>query len=153
MTQTDARTNVQGWMRDHSNLLAVSFRSSGRIKHNVTKGESREHQILDTLSNLLPARTSVESNVVIVDAADAQSPKFDGALVDRTFWPRIFADNSTSVVMLDSVLAAIEVKSSLNKSELKDIFSKSSALRRMLALHRVPLVTAFAYECANANLS
>jgi len=88
-----------------------------------------------------------------VDAADKQSPQFDGALVDRVFWPRLFANDSTTAVMLDSVLAAIEVKSSLNKSEMRDIFSKSAALRRMLALHRRPLVTAFAYECANPNLS
>lgn len=153
MSQTEDRTNLQGWMRDHSDLLSVSFRSSGRIEHNVTKGESREHQILDTLSKLLPSRTAVESNVVIVDAADAQSPKFDGALVDRIFWPRIFAGNNTTVVMLDSVLAAIEVKSSLNRSEINDIFAKSTALRTMLALNKKPLVTAFAYECANTNLS
>jgi len=153
MTKTDDQTNLQGWMRDHSDLLAISFSSSRRIEHNVTKGESREHQILDTLSNLLPTRTSVESKVVIVDAADKQSPQFDGALVDRVFWPRLFANDSTTAVMLDSVLAAIEVKSSLNKSEMRDIFSKSAALRRMLALHRRPLVTAFAYECANPNLS
>jgi hypothetical protein len=55
--------------------------------------------------------------------------------------------------MLDSVLAAIEVKSSLNKSEMNDIFSKCAALRRMLALDKRPLVTGFAYECANSNLS
>jgi uncharacterized protein DUF6602 len=153
MTKPDDHTNLQGWMRDHSDLLAVSFKSSGRIKHNVTKGESREHQILDTLSNLLPTRTSVESKVVIVDAADAQSPQFDGALVDRILWPRLFAYDNTTGVMLDSVFAAIEVKSSLDKSEMMDIFSKAAALRKMLALHRRPLVTAFAYECANPNLS
>ncbi|HEY3138927.1 MAG TPA: hypothetical protein VGL29_23100, partial [Blastocatellia bacterium] len=71
MSQTEDRTNLQGWMRDYSDLLLVSFRSSGRIEHNVTKGESREHQILDTLSKLLPARTAVEPNIVIADAADA----------------------------------------------------------------------------------
>lgn len=146
-------TNIQGWLRDHSEALAISFRSSGRIEHKVTKGESREHQILDTLSKLLPARSSVESNIVIVDSADTQSPKFDGGLVDRSLWPRIFADGNTAVVMIESVLAAIEVKSSLDKTELDDVFNKSSKLRGMRTGLSKPLITAFAYECPNANLS
>ena len=125
-------TNIQGWLRDYSERLASSFRSSGRFKHAVTKGESREHQILDTLSKLLPTRAAVESNVIIIDATDVQSPKFDGALVD---------------------LAAIEVKSSLNKTELDDVFRKSAKLRAMRSGRSRPLVTAFAYECPNANLS
>lgn len=146
-------TNIQGWLRDHSEKLAISFRSSGRIEHKVTKGESREHQILDTLSELLPTKSSVESNIVIVDSTDTQSPKFDGGLIDRTLWPRIFVDGSTAVVMIESVLAAIEVKSSLDKSEVDDIFNKSAKLRRMKSGLSKPLVTAFAYDCPNPNLS
>src|SRR5258707_11492035 len=99
MSKTEIDTNIQGWFRDYSRLLAVSFSASARIRHNVTKGESREHQILDALAKLLPTRVSVETNVVIVDGLDAQSPKFDGVLADRTFWPRIFAIDNTTIVM------------------------------------------------------
>lgn len=153
MSVGDSLTNIQGWLRDHSELLSLSFRSSGRIQHAVTKGESREHQILDTLSKLLPTRASVESNVVISDATDVQSPKFDGALVDRTLWPRLFADGNTTVVMIESVIAAIEVKSLLNKTQLDDVLAKSARLRAMRSGRNRPLVTAFAYECPNPNLS
>lgn len=153
MTSEGAPTNIQGWLRAYSNALANSFHASGLIEHRVTKGESREHQILDTLSKLLPTRLVVEPNVVIVDSADVQSPKFDGALVDRMLWPRIFADGNTIVVMIESVLAAIEVKSLLDKAELHDIFQKSAKLRAMRSQRVKPLVTAFAYECSNPNLS
>lgn len=149
-------TSAQEWLRDHSKLLSVSFNASGRIQHAVTKGESREYQILDTLSKLLPTRVSVETNVVIVNSSGAQSPKFDGALINRTFWPRIFASDYTAV-MVESVLAGIEVKSSLDKAELEDIFGKSSALRALRNTSDLtqnhPFVTAFAYDCANINLS
>lgn len=153
MNTEAAPTNIQGWLRAYSDALANSFRASGLFKHTVTKGESREHQILDTLSQLLPTRVAVEPNVVIVDSADVQSPKFDGALVDRTLWPRIFADGNTTVVMIESVLAAIEVKSSLDKADLNDIFEKAAKLRAMRSQRGKPLVTAFAYECPNTNLS
>jgi hypothetical protein len=55
--------------------------------------------------------------------------------------------------MIESVLAAIEVKSSLDKAELDDIFRKSAKLRAMRSGRNRPLVTAFAYECPNPNLS
>src|SRR5438105_2732977 len=117
-----AATNTQEWLRDHARLLETSFEASGRFDHAVTKGANREHQVLTTLRALLPERARVEPNVVIVDSADAQSPKFDGALVDRFLWPRIFADDDVAVVMIESVLAAIETKSHLDAAELSDIF-------------------------------
>lgn len=153
MTSPVKETNIQGWLRDYSDNLALSFRSSGRIKHEVTKGDSRENQILDALRQLLPTRVSVESHVVIVDADDVQSPSFDGVLLDRTFWPRIFKANDIPVVMIESIVAAIEVKSSINKNELEDIFCKSAKLRTMGTPTHRPLVTVFAYQCPNINLS
>jgi hypothetical protein len=101
---------------------------------------------------------TVEPKVIIVDAVDVQSPKFDGALIDHTLWPRVFTVDGTPVALVESVLAAIEVKSSLDKSELEDIFKKSKLLRSMNchvsnSAVRYPLVTAFAYGCSNLNLS
>jgi hypothetical protein len=59
--------------------------------------------------------------------------------------------------MVESVLAGIEVKSSLDKAELEDIFGKSSTLRAMRNTSGLtqnhPFITAFAYDCANINLS
>jgi hypothetical protein len=54
--------------------------------------------------------------------------------------------------MIESVCAAIEVKSSLDKGDLDDIFSKSRSLRQMSSSGDLPYVTAFSYECTNPNL-
>jgi hypothetical protein len=158
MSTGSTLTSVQAWFRDHSRNLENSFKSSKRIKHNVSKGESRENQIFDTLSHLLPTRVSVEMKPVIVDIEDQQSPSFDGAFIDRISWPRIFTTDGTLVAMIESVLAAVEVKSSLDKSGLDNIFNKSNRLRSMICndgnpTKIRPLVTAFAYECPNLNLS
>ena len=158
MSRSSDLTSIQGWLRDHSEKLAISFKSSGRIEHCVTKGVTREHQILDTLCLLLPTRLSVETNVVIVDARDEQSPQFDGFLIDRMLWPRASVVDGTPVAMVESVVAAIEVKSTLGKAALDDIFQKSSALRRMaLGAANPPTgptrITAFAYKCPNLRLS
>jgi hypothetical protein len=146
-------TNTQKWLREHSFKLESSFRSSGLIQHKPTKGVNRESQVLHTLSGLLPKKLSIIENVVICDSTDAQSQKFDGALIDFSLWPRLFADEDTTCAMLESIRAAIEVKSSLNKKELDDIFSKSASLRQMSSAGSIPYVTAFSYECPNSNLS
>jgi hypothetical protein len=151
-------TAVQQWLRNYSKLLQVSFESSAEIQHCVRKGESREWQILDTLEELLPTRFSVERRVVILDSTDRQSPAFDGALVDRGSWPRVFTDGVTSAVMIESVLAALEVKSRLDSTDLEDILKKAAALRRMRRNtddepSGQPFVTGFAYGCDNLNLS
>jgi len=154
MKTTSSLTSIQAWFRDYSNSLKISFNSSDRIEHNVSKGESREYQIFDTLSNLLPVSISVEPKAVIVNTEDKQSPKFDGALVDRILWPRLFTFDKTPIALIESVLAAVEIKSYLNKSELEDIFGKSRALRSMKCYSSLPpLITAFAYNCANLSLS
>ena len=150
-------SKTQQWFRNYAKNLVTSFRSSALIEHKVTKGESREHQIFDILDKLLPNRTSLKRNVVIVDSQDAESPKFDGILLDRSFWPLLLQENNTTVAMVESVLAAFEVKSSLGTTELQDIFSKAQKLRSMKyhagSFISPPLVTAFAYECPNSKLA
>ena len=151
-------SKTQQWFRNYAKRLSNSFFSSGLIEHNVTKGESREYQILDTLANLLPTRFSIMRNVVIVDSQDGESPKFDGVLLDRTIWPLLVQVGETVVALLESVPAAIEVKSSLSVRDLHDIFSKTEKLRSMKcasaeAFFCPPLVTAFAYKCQNTKLT
>ena len=152
-------TNIQEWLRNYSGSLEYSFKSSARIEHSGEKGERREDQIFETLKEILPTRMSVEQKAIIVNTEDIQSPMFDGILVDRMLWPRNFMKDGNPVALIESVLAAIEVKSHLNQAELKTIFENSKSLRSMKCfasyapLRLAPSVTAFAYECANLNLS
>ena len=151
-------SKTQQWFRNYAKDLTSSYESSALIEHKVTKGESREYQIFDILDKVLPTRISVKRGVVIVDSQDAESPKFDGVLFDRSLWPLLFQDNDKVVIMLESVVAAFEVKSSLGKNELQDIFSKAQKLRSMKCMSAgsffsPPLVTAFAYKCLNRNLA
>lgn len=150
-------SKTQQWFRNYAKNLMISFESSRLLEHRLTKGESREGQIIDILDGLLPTRISLKRDVVIVDSQDSESPKFDGVLVDRTFWPLLFQDDNTAVAMVESVYAAFEIKSSLGTADLQDIFSKAQKLRSMRcvagSLTSPPLVTAFAYQCSNSKLA
>jgi hypothetical protein len=148
----------QSWCRDYSQRLANSYESSAKFKHNLTIGQSREYQVLDVFRKLLPQVNTVEENVIIIDSAGNESSKFDGALVNHTLFPRLFSDGNVMAVMLESVSVAVEIKSSLNKDEIGDIFTKAAKLRRMkhvpspLSLAHA-IVVAFSYQCSNIALS
>lgn len=151
-------SRTQQWFRNYAENLMLSYDSSALIVHKVTKGESRESQIFDILEKVLPTRISAKRGVCIIDSQDAESAKFDGVLFDRSLWPLLFQDNDTVVIMVESVIAAFEVKSRLDTRELRDIFSKAQKLRSMKCMSPVsffspPLVTAFAYKCPNRNLA
>lgn len=154
MNEISVLTRIQEWFRYYSDNLENSFRSSELINHNVSKGEDREKQILDTLLKLLPTKISVESKTVIVDSLDSQAPSFDGILVNRVSWPRLFAGEGTPIALIESVLSVIEVKSFISEKEIKDIFEKS---KKFLSMHShsspLPMVTSFAYKCNNISLS
>jgi len=157
MTAVDIVSSAQEWLRHHAELLSVSFRASGLIKHNVTKGQSREHQVLDTLEKLLPTSVAIERSAIIVDSRDLQTSKFDGALVDRNNWPRLFSDDSSTAVVMESVVVALETKSELNATEMNDIFTKAASLREMVRTApppgRQPRAVGFTYTCPNIGLS
>lgn len=148
----------QSWCRDYSRRLSISYESLSKFKHNVTIGQSREYQVLDVFRELLPQVNTVEENVVIIDSTGNESGKFDGALVNHTLFPRLFSAGNVMAVMLESVSVALEIKSSLNKDEIADIFMKAGKLRRMQHLPSPlslahPIVVAFSYQCPNIALS
>jgi len=158
VTPKETPTKWQAWMRHHSVRLGDSFKASAPIRHAVTKGQSRELQVLDVLRIVLPERLTVDANTIVIDQNDAEAPNFDGVILDRINLPLIWQENTIRVAMLESVAALVEVKSTLNSTEVGDIFRKSKRVRSMLLPQEGPwaggpLVTAFAYTCRNINLT
>jgi hypothetical protein len=158
VTPKEEPTKWQAWMRHHSVWLGQSFKASAPIRHAVTKGRSRELQVLDVLKDVLPKRLTVDSNTVVIDQNDVEAPQFDAVILDCTNLPLIFQQDTTRVAMLESIAAFVEVKSTLNSAEIEDIFRKSKLARSMLLPPEGPwaggpVVTAFAYTCANVNLA
>jgi hypothetical protein len=145
-------------MQTYSSLLRDSFRGSEPFRNNVVKGESREFQVLDVLEHLLPRRITVDRNVVVIDRFNAESPNFDGVIVDLLNFPALYRDGAVRVAMIESVAACVEVKSSLDSKELRDISRKN---RRLHSMHKSadgvwaggPIVYVFAYDCRNLGLS
>jgi hypothetical protein len=159
---TGPATKWEGWMQSYSEHLGISYKASEPLKHNVTKGQSRENQVLDVLEHVLPRRIAVARNAVVIDSQDGESPMFDGVLMDNSDLPILYLeggrDSDFLIAMIECAAACIEIKSRLNGKDLADIFSKARKLRSMITIEygpwpEGPQVVGFAYACPNVALS
>lgn len=156
-SSSGAKSKFQLWMRDYSSLLKISYDASSKIEHRVTKGESREHQIIDVFHGLLPNSISTETNVTVIDRNNNETPKFDGVLLDRSIYPLLFQQDSTKIAMIESICAFIEVKSNLEKDDVEDIIAKCTKIKEFKdrynsPSHDFPIVTVFVFNCQNVNI-
>lgn len=111
--------------------MLIDFEDSQRIEHKVTKGRAREYSVFEQfLRPYLPTRYSVGSGIVI-DASSKQSRQQDLVVYDELYSPKLLDLESDKVLFIESVIAVLEVKSVINRDELKDIIQKSASIWKL----------------------
>src|SRR5208282_6133965 len=101
------------------NLLSA-FARSQKTKHRGLKGNARAKSIADFLTARLPAAYGVATAAEVFDFADRRSGEIDIVIYDRQRNPVVSADPLW--LAAETLLAYIEVKSRLTKSELRKSF-------------------------------
>lgn len=92
--------------------LLASYELAGGVENDVEKGGFREFFVAQLIRPLLPHHFGVGAGVVVA-ANGAQSHQTDVLIYDRRGIPPIILAGDRGVFPIDSVLAAIEVKSRL----------------------------------------
>lgn len=105
-------------------------KASTGITHNGIKGEIREIVLRDLLRPLLPADLAVGTGQIISASGDTSSQQ-DIVLYDRSILPPVMLDERLGLFPIESVLFAIEIKSVLNATELKNSNAAAEALLRL----------------------
>jgi hypothetical protein len=146
-------TKSELWARTLSTNLKNSFDSLGLIKHKLTSGEAREHQVLDVLKYILPKKFSLHKNVVIINSDDQETIKFDGAFIDDSNWPMLFASNHLIISPIESVKIVFEIKSHLGNTEIKKLYKEAINIGYLSDKQQFPQVAGFAYQCKNIKLA
>lgn len=96
-----------------------SYDASANIEHNGTKGDYREDEIRNFISEILPNNLGVSSGIV-VDVNGQQSHQLDIVIYDKNILPTFLKNQNLAFFPLDSVKYAIEVKSLINKDEMEN---------------------------------
>lgn len=112
-----------------TNLLA-SFRKSQKTKHRGLAGNARAKSIADFLAARLPNVYGVATGAEVVDYADRRSGEIDIVIYDKQ--RNALVSTNPLWVAAETLLAYVEVKTNLTKSELEKSYEgakKIDALR------------------------
>ncbi|MCM3619760.1 hypothetical protein M3936_19500 [Sutcliffiella horikoshii] len=101
------------------------------INHKGERGSSREEILLTYLRKYIPTKYEM-NNGVIIDATGEQSRQQDIIIYDSFNSPVLLNMESTRMVPIESVFSVVEVKSSLNKTEISKCVSNISSVRSLV---------------------
>jgi hypothetical protein len=104
--------------------------AAGAHQHAGTKGRTREISLAELIEPLLSPSMAVCTGTVI-DSSGAQSGQMDVIVLDRDVAPPMMTGREEGVVPFEAVLAAIEVKSSLDATELKASIGNARKLKSL----------------------
>jgi hypothetical protein len=111
------RTIIQEYSSAIISGLSQKIDSLSKMNHNLTKGELRELFVNDLLSQFLASQYGIGSGIII-NQAGLQSKQTDIVIYDKRLLPPFIFHHSLGVYPVESVLAVIEIKTNLTKSEL-----------------------------------
>ncbi|QCJ42583.1 hypothetical protein FAY30_12060 [Bacillus sp. S3] len=101
------------------------------INHMGERGSSREEILLSYLRKYIPNKYEM-NNGVIIDATGEQSRQQDIIIYDSFNSPVLLNMQSTKMVPIESVFSVIEVKSSLNKTEINKCVNNISSVKSLV---------------------
>ena len=100
------------------------------MPHHGVAGQETENLLIDFLNGRLPRRFAAVSGLVI-DTANSLSKQCDVLIYDAENSPVYRAGSVGQILPSDSIASVIEVKSKLNKAELKDAAEKIASVKKL----------------------
>jgi hypothetical protein len=124
------------------------------IEHNGEKGRANELSAARFFERVLPEGIGIGTGMVI-DHSGRQSKQCDLIIFERTGHPRLFSQTDTLIHPIDTVLMVIEVKTTLNASEVAEIGEKVASLRQLEAStqRERPSFSVFGYSSATSPIT
>ena len=106
----------------------AAMNASSSIKHSLQKGRLREIVVSELILPFLTPHTKVATGT-IVDHYGNQSGEIDIILYDERITPPVLLTASEGIVPCHSVLATMDVKVGLNKTELKKAVENARSVK------------------------
>ncbi len=102
-----------------------------RIEHNLEDGKYREYLIKNILNKIVPKKYSI-TNGFIVDSDNNRTEEMDIIIYDSNYVPPFF-DETYTIVPIESVVAVIQVKTTLTKEQLKKAMKNINSIDKLNA--------------------
>ena len=115
--------------------LALAYESTAQGTTPGLKGDARERAVRTKLEAILPGGVGVGTGCVI-DSEGNASKQIDVILYEQQFCPIFKVADDIGYYPCESVIAVGEIKSTIGKKELGDIYEKVASVRK---LNRFPI--------------
>ena len=122
---------IRTHFRRIARLLEAEAEVAGGTGHAATTGSIRESVVQKFLQPHLPGTLDIRSGV-IVDSTGTRSRQQDCVITDRRLPQLDVRSESHSLLIAESVLAAIEVKSHLDGSVLREVLEAGALTKRLV---------------------
>lgn len=93
-------------------------------------GDAKEKSVIERFDQILPVGIGVGSGYVF-DSYGKTSQQMDVVLFEKDICPRFSYSESATYYPCESVIAIGEIKNSIGKAELSDIFSKTKSVKSL----------------------
>lgn len=103
-------------------------RAAAEVTHTGVKGTIREILIRDLFRPLLPSDVGIGTGH-IATAQGESSPQQDVIIYNRRILPPVLFEESTGIFPVESVLAIVEVKTTLTATELRSAYENAKTIQ------------------------
>lgn len=125
------KQTISRLLADAARLLRQEFEYIRKsIPHSGKKGEEVEEILKKFLNSHLPQRFRAGSGFLI-DNENNMSKQTDAIVYDALSSPLYRSSKEAQIIPFDTAVAVIEVKSCLNKNELRDAFKKIASCKKL----------------------
>jgi hypothetical protein len=107
-----------------------SMKIAEKLQHQGVKGRAREIFLSDIFRPYLYPTNEICTGIII-DAKEQQSKQMDIIIFDRDIVPPMALSEGEGIIPYESVLATIEVKSTLTRKNLKDSILNAISIRKL----------------------
>jgi hypothetical protein len=112
--------------------LQDAFEASKAIHHNLSAGEAREHAVARALEPHFPSRFRLSSGIVVNSAGD-ESLQQDILVTDPSVGTPFVAEGNIGVHPVETVVASLQVKTTLDVASLKDAVTNVASVKRLVS--------------------
>jgi hypothetical protein len=142
------------WTGVASQLQVEASVFSRLVGHNGEVGRANELALAQLVTSLLPSTVGVGTGVII-DSEGNRSAQTDLVIYDKGAQPQILAHSTQLLFPVETVLAAIEVKTSVATADINDSGRKFKSVRALKPKNgrEVPITAFFGYSASSAPIA
>ena len=122
--------DTHAYIQDLGEQLVFAYDRAAQPTTPGLKGDTREQAVRSKLESILPGGVGVGAGCVI-DSEGNSSSQIDVILYEQQFCPIFKLADDVSYYPCESVIAVGEIKSTIGKKELGDIYQKVASVRKM----------------------